>query len=171
MSGVIDRNARALSRMIDELLDLSAVMNNKLRLTRERIEINEWTRATIEPLRPDWEKKGLVLTFIPADKPVELEIDPTRLAQVVTNLVTNAIKYTGARGKITVQVAASEEKVRIAVTDTGGGARLRPRSSGSSEMFHQSRTKETQSVRLGWGSGSLWRAFTGRVAWRRSVGR
>ncbi len=55
---VIDRNARALSRMIDELLDLSTVTNRKLRLVRERTEMNEWTRATLETIRPDWEKKN-----------------------------------------------------------------------------------------------------------------
>ena len=97
---VIDRNARALSRMIDELLDLSTVTNRKLRLIRERTEMNEWTRATLETIRPDWEKKELdASTFIPNDKPVELEIDPTRLAQVLTNLMTNAIKYTDREGQ------------------------------------------------------------------------
>jgi len=143
--GVIDRNARALSRMIDELLDLSAVMNNKLRLAREKTELNEWARATMEPLRPEWEKKELNVTFTPADGPVELEIDPTRLAQVVTNLVSNAIKYTGARGKITVRLVTTAEKVSLSVTDNGPG--LTPQDIGRIfEMFHQSRTRETQSV-------------------------
>ena len=143
--GVIDRNARALSRMIDELLDLSAVMNKKLRLARERTEMNEWTRATLEPLRPDWEKKELALTFIPAASPIELEIDPTRLAQVITNLVNNAIKYTGPGGKISVRLASSEEKVSIAVTDNGAG--LTPHEiERIFEMFHQSRTRQTQNV-------------------------
>ena len=142
---VIDRNARALSRMIDELLDLSAVMNNKLRLARERTELNEWTRTTLEPLRPAWEKKDLTLTFIPTDSAIELEIDPTRLAQVVTNLVTNAIKYTDPLGKITVQLAASEERVRIAVTDTGTGL-TQAEIDRIFEMFHQSRTQQTQGV-------------------------
>ena len=60
---VIDRNARALSRMIDELLDLSTVMNRKLRLVRERTEMNDWIRATLETMRPAWEKKELALAF------------------------------------------------------------------------------------------------------------
>ncbi len=142
---VIDRNARALSRMIDELLDLSIVTNRKLRLVRERTEMNEWTRATIEAIRPDWEKKKLTLTFIPNDKPVELEIDPTRLAQVLTNLITNAIKYTDPRGKITVRLASRDDGVRIAVTDTGIGLG-RNEIGKIFEMFHQSRTPHTQNV-------------------------
>ena len=55
---VIDRNARALSRMIDELLDLSIVTNRKLRLIRERTEMNEWARATLETIRPELGEKG-----------------------------------------------------------------------------------------------------------------
>ena len=143
--GVIDRNARALSRMIDELLDLSAVMNNKLRLAHEKTELNEWTRATLESLRPEWEKKKLTLTFTPAANPIELEIDPTRLAQVMTNLTTNAIKYTPANGKIKVRITAATDKVRIAVTDNGTG--LTPQEiERIFEMFHQSRTRQTQNV-------------------------
>ena len=142
---VIDRNARALSRMIDELLDLSIVTNRKLRLIRERTEMNEWTRATLETIRPDWEKKELGVTFVPNEEPVELEIDPTRLAQVLTNLITNAIKYTDAHGKITVRLTSREDGVRIAVTDTGAG--LNTQEIGRIfEMFHQSRTPHTQNV-------------------------
>jgi signal transduction histidine kinase/ActR/RegA family two-component response regulator/HAMP domain-containing protein len=142
---VIERNARGLSRMIDELLDLSAVMNRKLRLTRERIEMNEWTRATLETMRPAAEKKELKMTFIPAPEPVELEIDATRLAQVLTNLINNAIKFTHPRGKITVRLTAAEKDVRVAVTDNGPG--LKQHEIGKIfEMFHQSRTRQTQSV-------------------------
>jgi signal transduction histidine kinase/ActR/RegA family two-component response regulator len=142
---VIDRNARALSRMIDELLDLSAVMNRKLRLTRETTELNEWTRATLATLRPDWEKKKLHLTFIPEKKPVEMKVDHARLAQIVTNLITNAIKYTPPRGKITVRLTVTDEQARIAVTDTGEGL-SRHEIDRIFEMFHQSRTRETQNV-------------------------
>jgi len=142
---VIDRNARALSRMIDELLDLSIVTNRKLRLIRERTEMNEWTRVTLEAIRSDWLKKDLAVTLIPNDKPVELEIDPTRLAQVLTNLMTNAIKYTDPGGKISVQVTSRDDGVRIAVTDSGAGLG-RQEIGRIFEMFHQSRTPHTQKV-------------------------
>jgi two-component system CheB/CheR fusion protein len=142
---VIERNARALSRMIDELLDLSAVMNRKLRLMSELTEMNEWTRATLATIRPTWEKKDLEVTFIPHDQPVELEIDPTRLAQVLTNLVNNAIKFTDVHGKIAVRLTASDDEVRIAVTDNGAGLN-RHEIDQIFEMFHQSRTRRTESV-------------------------
>jgi len=142
---VIDRNARALSRMIDELLDLSIVTNRKLRLIRERTEMNEWSRVTVETVRPDWEKKEIDVKFVPAAKPIELDIDSTRLAQVLTNLMTNAIKYTGPQGTITVRVSSGEDGVRIAVSDNGAGL-SKSEISRIFEMFHQSRTPHTQNV-------------------------
>jgi signal transduction histidine kinase/CheY-like chemotaxis protein len=142
---VIERNARALSRMIDELLDLSAVMNRKLLLMRERTEMNEWTRATLETMRPVWEKKGLTVLFVPASQPIELEIDPPRLAQVLTNLINNAIKFTESGGKITVRLTARKHEIRIAVTDNGAGLN-RHEIDRIFEMFHQTRTRRTQSV-------------------------
>jgi signal transduction histidine kinase/ActR/RegA family two-component response regulator len=142
---VIDRNARALSRMIDELLDLSIVTNRKLRLIRERTEMNDWTQATLETVRPECERKGLEVRFIASEEPIELEIDATRLTQVLTNLMTNAIKYTDRGGQITVRVSQADDGVRIAVSDTGAGL-----SKGEIgrifEMFHQSRTPHTQAV-------------------------
>jgi len=142
---VIDRNARALSRMIDELLDLSIVTNRKLRLIRERTEMNEWTRMTLEHLRPEWERKEITVDFVPSREDIELDIDATRMTQVLTNLLTNAIKYTDRGGKITVRTSSGEDGVRIAVTDTGAGL-----SKGEIdrifEMFHQARTPHTQSV-------------------------
>ena len=107
--------------------------------------MNEWTRATLETIRPDWEKKELDVTLIPNEKPVELEIDTTRLAQVLTNLMTNAIKYTDPHGKITVRLTSRDDGVRIAVTDTGAGLN-RQEIGRIFEMFHQSRTPHTQSV-------------------------
>jgi len=122
------------------------VTNRKLRLVRERTEMNEWTHATIETVRGEWERKGLTVTFIPSEQPVELEIDRTRLTQVLTNLMTNAIKYTDQHGSITVRLTSREaDGVRIAVTDTGAGL-SKNEISRIFEMFHQSRTPHTQSV-------------------------
>ncbi len=142
---MIDRNARALSRMIDELLDLSAVMNRKLRLAREPVELNEWARTTLETMRPAWEKKRQKVTFTGSRGPVEVKIDPARLAQVLTNLINNAIKFTPEKGKIEVSLIPGEEEVRIAVTDSGAG--LHPQEiERIFEMFHQERTRQTQGV-------------------------
>jgi signal transduction histidine kinase/ActR/RegA family two-component response regulator len=142
---VIERNARALSRMIDELLDLSAVMNRKLRLVRERTELNDWIRAALEAMRPACETKDLSLRFVPSAGPVELDIDPTRMTQVLTNLINNAIKFTESGGRIQVRLTSTKKETRIAVTDTGAG--LNPQETDQIfEMFHQTRTQSTQGV-------------------------
>ena len=142
---VIERNARALSRMIDELLDLSAVMNRKLLLAPERTELNEWIRLTLETLRPAWIGKGITLDFVPASSRVELEIDHARLAQVLTNLVSNAIKFTPAGGRIEVRLAALKKETRISVSDTGSGLD-RHELERIFEIFHQARTQRTQGI-------------------------
>ncbi len=142
---VIDRNARALSRMIDELLDLSIVTNRKLRLIRERTDMNEWVHTTLETVRPDWEKKELDVSIIPSGRPIALDIDPTRLTQVLTNLMTNAIKYTDPRGRIRVRISSDKDGVRISVSDTGAGL-TRSEIGRIFEMFHQARTPHTQAV-------------------------
>ena len=142
---VIERNARALSRMIDELLDLSAVMNRKLLLARERTELNEWIRSTLETMRPAWTGKSLSVEFFPAPGRVELEIDHGRLAQVLTNLVSNAIKFTPSGGRIEVRLVALKKETRIAVSDTGAGLD-RPELERIFEIFHQARTQRTQGI-------------------------
>ena len=162
---VIERNARALSRMIDELLDLSAVMNCKMQLRGERTELNEWIRTTVETIRPSWEKKGLTLRFIPCPQPVELEIDPNRLAQVLTNLINNAIKFTEPGGRIEVRLTSLKKETRIAVSDNGAGL-PREELDRIFEIFHQSRTRRTQGV------GGPWHRPCGgavprSAAWRR----
>jgi two-component system CheB/CheR fusion protein len=107
--------------------------------------MNDWVRGTLETMRPAWEKKELALRFIPSDAPVELEIDPTRLAQVLTNLVNNAIKFTEPGGRIEVRLTAHKKETRIAVTDTGAGLN-RPEIDRIFEMFHQTRTQRTKGV-------------------------
>lgn len=167
---VIERNARALSRMIDELLDLSAVMNRKLRLVRERTELNEWIRVTLETMRPLCEQKNLTLRFAPSAGPVELDIDPTRMTQVLTNLINNAIKFTEPGGRIQVRLMSMKKETRITVTDTGTG--LNPGDTEQIfEMFHQSRTKSTQGWAgwaWGWRYRARWRNCTGAGCGRRA---
>jgi signal transduction histidine kinase/CheY-like chemotaxis protein len=134
---VISRNARVLARMIGELLDLSSVMNRKLALLRERVELNEWAEAGFRALRPSGTRKKLRMTFEPAPEKVELEIDPARVDQIFTNLVSNAVKFVPAGGSITVRVAATAAEARLSVSDDGPG--LEPgEKERIFEIFHQS---------------------------------
>lgn len=139
----IERNALALSRMIDELLNLSAVINQKLHFSKEKTELGDWAGALLDTLRPAWERKGITLVFHPASEPIEAEIDPARLAQVLTNLINNAVKFTESGGAITVRLTADTEKILLAVTDNGIGL-PREELSRIFEMFHQANASQSQ---------------------------
>jgi signal transduction histidine kinase/ActR/RegA family two-component response regulator len=133
---IIDRNAANLSQMIDEMLDLSALMNRKIRLNKEATEINNWITDSVETLRPAWEKKGLRCEISLWNEPLWLEVDRARMTQVLTNLITNAIKFTDKGGMIRVTLEQTAEKVLIAVQDTGVGL-SRKEINEIFEMFHQ----------------------------------
>ncbi|PTY01482.1 hypothetical protein DB346_12070 [Verrucomicrobia bacterium LW23] len=140
---VIERNARALSRMIDELLDLSGVMNRKLRLLREPTKIRTWVEHTLDTIRPACAKKGQTLHFHSGDEEVTLNIDPARLTQVLVNLVTNAVKYTDEGGRIDVTLAVEPADVLVHVRDNGIGL-SRHDMREIFAMFHQTRASMTR---------------------------
>ncbi|HSI84775.1 MAG TPA: ATP-binding protein [Candidatus Methylacidiphilales bacterium] len=140
---VIERNARALSRMIDELLDLSGIMNRKLRLLREPTKMKEWVQQTLETIRPACEKKQQTLHFHPCAEEICLQIDPARMTQVLVNLVTNAVKYTDNGGRIDVTLTASTHDILVQVRDNGSGL-SRHDMREIFAMFHQTRASMTR---------------------------
>jgi signal transduction histidine kinase/HAMP domain-containing protein/ActR/RegA family two-component response regulator len=141
---IIERNAKALSGMIDELLNLSAVMNRKLRLQKEMVELNTWIQDTMDNLRPVWEKKGLTVSFHPPLQPVAIEIDPARMTQVLVNLLNNAIKFTPKGGQINLKVVVTGDQAQISVSDTGVGL-TQFEIDRIFQIFHQGRTSDTYS--------------------------
>lgn len=118
---LIERNAQSLSRMIDEMLDLTGIMNRKLHLSLESVELNEWARGVITGLATMLEKKQITCTFTGTPAPLHYDIDPGRLTQVLTNLISNAIKYSDEKGKIWVTLSQSDHEIRLAVRDNGIG--------------------------------------------------
>ncbi len=135
---VIERNALALSRMIDELLSLSAIMNAKLRLQREMTELNALLRDVIAGVKPAMERKGQSCRLEPLDAELKLNLDPGRITQVLTNLLNNAVKYSDEGGRFVVRLRLDREEVRIAVQDDGVGMNQRELNEIFG-MFHQTR--------------------------------
>ena len=126
---IMTRQTGHLSRLVDDLLDVSRINRDKIELRRAPIDFRPVVRLTLESLNPQLEEKGLRLeTAIPAD-PLVVSGDSIRLSQIVTNLVGNAIKYTNAGGAIRVGVESKGNEVVLSVTDTGVGipAELLPR--------------------------------------------
>ena len=117
---VIERSARAQSRLIDDLLDVSRITANRLRMTREPVQLAPLIEASLDQLRPQAEEKQLeIRTDLSAAGLVRG--DPRRLDQVISNLVGNAIKFTEPPGHITVRLERVDRNMVLTVSDTGVG--------------------------------------------------
>jgi PAS domain S-box-containing protein len=119
---VIDRQIGHLVGMVDGLLDVTRITQNKIQLRRERIDVNALVRETIEDNRPHLERGGVTFSAPPVDRPLYVDADGARIAQVVTNLLTNAAKFTPPGGKVRVSIGQSEGRWAVLkVSDSGSG--------------------------------------------------
>ncbi|HVW02311.1 MAG TPA: ATP-binding protein [Planctomycetaceae bacterium] len=119
--GMMDRQLSHMVRLIDDLLDVSRISRNKMELRKERILLADVVANAVETARPLIEAAGheLVLT-LPAD-PIFLDADPTRLAQVLGNLLANSAKYTEAGGRIRFTAERVGSELVLRVQDNGIG--------------------------------------------------
>ncbi len=118
---VIERQVKHLVRLVDDLLDVSRITQKKVQLKRERVELAEIVDRALELCNPilDERKHHLALDVPATGLPVFGDI--TRLAQVVTNLLTNAAKYTNAGGHIEISARRLDSRVVLTVRDDGAG--------------------------------------------------
>ncbi|MGB8298945.1 MAG: GAF domain-containing protein [Polyangia bacterium] len=120
---VIDRQVGHLSRLVDDLLDMTRISSNKIRLDRQVLDLNDLVRRSVDDHRSLFEKNGIQVEVTLAPERASVDGDGTRLAQVVGNLLQNAAKFTGRGGHTGVLVAVdpTERHATIRVTDTGVG--------------------------------------------------
>jgi PAS domain S-box-containing protein len=120
---VIDRQVSQLAHMVDDLLDVTRITQNKVQLRRQQIDLNSVVRQTIEDNRSTLERSGVHLEADLAAGALHVDADGARIAQVVTNLLANAVKFTPAGGRVTVSVSVDRAAARavLRVTDTGTG--------------------------------------------------
>ncbi|HEV3262610.1 MAG TPA: PAS domain S-box protein [Gemmataceae bacterium] len=120
---MIDRQAAHMARLIDDLLDVSRIAHGKVLLRKEVLDLVKVVEATVEDYRGGLEAAGLTLKLQLPDEPLWVRGDPTRLAQIVGNVLHNASKFTEPSGCVTVRVAQpdSGNTAVIAVRDTGIG--------------------------------------------------
>jgi PAS domain S-box-containing protein len=121
LTGVVRRQTRALSRMVDDLLDISRVTLGKIELNREPLLVGPAVTRAMDSVRDAAVSAGVALVAHVDTEPLWLNADPTRLEQVLTNLLTNAIKFTPAGGRITVTSSSDGRYAVVAVRDTGVG--------------------------------------------------
>jgi PAS domain S-box-containing protein len=120
---VIDRQVTHMSRLIDDLLDVSRIARGKLSLRSERCDVALITQQTVEDYRPSLEAAGLTLVAEVPSEPIVVEGDPVRLAQIIGNLLHNAGRFTDHGGRVEVRatVDVAERSAEISVADTGVG--------------------------------------------------
>jgi PAS domain S-box-containing protein len=117
---IIERNAKLQSRMVDDLLDMGGVITGKMRLERRPVALDRVVDGVVESQQPAFIQKGVMLQRGPVEA-AEVEGDPSRLQQIVWNLLSNALKFTPAGGEVGVDVSADPSTVRIVVRDNGAG--------------------------------------------------
>ena len=117
----IERQVTHMTRLIDDLLDVTRISRGKIRLKRERIDLGELVRRLAEDLGPTFEQAGVSLGIEVEPRPLCVDGDPTRLAQVVGNLLTNAVKFTPRGGHAFLTASHEGEQVVVRVRDDGAG--------------------------------------------------
>jgi PAS domain S-box-containing protein len=117
----VERNARAQSQLIDDLLDVSRIITGKLRLDVRQVDPGSFIEAAIEAVRPAAEAKNVRVQKVMDTGVVSIAGDPARLQQVVWNLLSNAIKFTPKGGRVQVRLERVNSHIEIAVSDTGVG--------------------------------------------------
>jgi PAS domain S-box-containing protein len=118
---VLDRQVGQLARLVDDLLDASRIAQGKVELRKEPLDVADAAGRAADSLRPGMDERELTLTVTRPPGPLPLEADPTRLEQVLVNLLNNAAKFTDPGGRIELETGREGDEVFIRVHDTGVG--------------------------------------------------
>jgi PAS domain S-box-containing protein len=118
---VISRNARAQTQLIEDLLDMSRIISGKLRLDVRQVNIGDVVTGAVEAVMPSASAKNLRIQVVADPLAGPVSGDPSRLQQVVWNLLTNAVKFTPKGGEIQVVAKRVNSHIEIVVSDNGTG--------------------------------------------------
>src|SRR5690606_12980840 len=118
---VIERNARAQAKLIEDVLDVSRIISGKLALNVTETDVADAIASAVESVTPAAQAKGVALSCEQGPAMPPIVADPDRLQQIVWNLLSNAVKFTPKGGRISVQSARSEAGIAIRVSDSGEG--------------------------------------------------
>jgi PAS domain S-box-containing protein len=117
----IERNARAQTQLVEDILDVSRIVAGKLRVNIQKTDLNAVARAALEAVRPAAEGKGVELVSKLCPEAADFFGDPDRIQQIIWNLLANAIKFTPPDGRVELSLARVESQIEIRVVDTGVG--------------------------------------------------
>lgn len=117
----LDRQVQQLTTLVDDLLEVSHITRGKLKLHKQRMSLAEIVRDSLETVKPHIDAAGHELTTDLPEQPIEVYADPHRLAQVLSNVLNNAAKYTPNGGRISLTVKRQQDEAVLTVKDTGVG--------------------------------------------------
>jgi signal transduction histidine kinase/ActR/RegA family two-component response regulator len=118
---VLHRQTEHLTRLVDDLLDINRITHGKIELQRTSLDAREVVRRSCDDMRAVFDQRGLGLQLSLCDSPVWVDADASRLAQMVENLLGNALKFTPQGGRVQVEVGPGDGGCEIVVRDTGIG--------------------------------------------------
>ena len=118
---MMERQVHHMVRLVDDLLDVSRITRGKVQLRPEPMEVSTLIQRVSEEAWPSVQAKGHAFSVSLPAEPVVLDVDPTRLDQVLLNLLQNAVKFTGPGGHIELDASRDGDGVGISVRDTGIG--------------------------------------------------
>ena len=117
----IERNARAQTQLVEDILDVSRIIAGKMRVNIQTTDLHVVARSALDAVRPAAEAKGVLLTCELEPDSAEFCGDPDRLQQVIWNLLANAIKFTPREGKVELRLRREQSQMEISVVDSGMG--------------------------------------------------
>src|SRR4030095_7675911 len=118
---IVDRQATHLSRIVDDLLDVSRITRGKIDLRREVLDLNSLVSRVVQACRPSIDARRHKVDLQLARDVLCVDADSTRLSQIVHNLISNAVKYTPEGGQITIRLAPEGDSAVLRVRDSGMG--------------------------------------------------
>lgn len=132
----IERQAQHLASLVDDLLDLSRITTGKIALKRSVFDLTLVIAECVKSVRADADRRGIRLMFEPAAEPLVVHADELRVEQIISNLLTNALKYTRQGGRVRVRTERRGDQAAIVVSDSGVGI-ARERLDTIFELFSQ----------------------------------
>jgi CheY-like chemotaxis protein/nitrogen-specific signal transduction histidine kinase len=133
---MMDRQLNQMVHLIDDLLDVARISNGKIELKKERLDLKAMIANAIEATLPLIESAHHQLDAKLPDQPIFIDADPTRITQILGNLLTNAAKYTPNGGKISVHAFKADGMINVSIADNGIGI-PQAAQSGLFELFSQ----------------------------------
>jgi signal transduction histidine kinase len=120
-TAVIGRQVRQMTRLLDDLIDISRITQKRMRLRPESVDVAQIMEAAVEAANPLVQARRHTLTLTPPPGPARALVDPVRITQVLTNLLNNAAKYTDPGGEVALAATVQGKMLRLAVSDNGIG--------------------------------------------------